>query len=254
MNEEYGKLLEKFKEIAKKRWIKGVNNLTNSVGLTFESQLSKKADNMYFPDYNGIEIKSSQRYSRYPIKLFSISFDGPRLYEMNRILQKYGKNDKTYQERKQLQGKLKINKYEKINNNYFKLKIDKTTEKLILGIYDLNFKMLEEDVYIDFSTIKSRLEIKLTNLAIVYASKKTIDNYLYFRYYLITFYKLRSFEEFIKLLEKNCIEIELVGRVSRRGIEKGRQRNKNIVFSILKENVGLLFQKIIEYNHDTCEK
>lgn len=61
---------------------------------------------------------------------------------------------------------------------------------------------------------------------------------------------MKSFETFIKLLEKDYIKVELIGRVSRSGIEKGRQRNKNLVFSIEKENIKLLFDKIYEYNSD----
>lgn len=93
------KLIKKFIEISKKRWIKGVNNTTNSVGLTFESLLNKESDSMYFPDYGSIEIKCSQRFSRYPISLFSLSFDGPRLYEMNRLVQTYGKKDIIYKDK-----------------------------------------------------------------------------------------------------------------------------------------------------------
>jgi len=250
MKEQQHKIIERFKEIAEKRWIKGVNHSTNSVGLTFESLLSKNPDSMYFPDYQGIEIKCSQRFSRYPINLFSLAFDGPRLYEMNRILQEYGKPDVIYKERKQLQGNLFVNKYERINNAYFKLKVDKNSKKLLIGIYDLNYRLIEETTFIEFETIKSRLELKLSSLAVVYASKKTIDNNPYFRYYLITIYKLKPFETFIELLEKDYIKVEIVGRVSRSGIEQGRQRNKNLVFSISKENIDLLFQKIIEYNND----
>lgn len=250
MDEKQNIMIEKFKEIANKKWIKGVNLSTNSVGLTFESILNKNPDSMYFPDYNGIEIKCSQRFSRYPIKLFSLAFDGPRLYEMNRILQEYGKKDAIYKDKKQLQGVIYVNKYEKINNNYFKLKIDKEHNKLIIGIYDLNYKRIEEITYIDFETIKSRLELKLSNLAIVYASKKIVDNELYFRYYLITIYKLKSFETFIKLLENDYIKVEIIGRIARSGDEKGRQRNKNLVFSLPKACINLLYEKVIEYNSD----
>ena len=114
----------------------------------------------------------------------------------------------------------------------------------------MNYKLIEEQTYIDFETIKSRLELKLSNLALVYASKKTIDNYPYFRYYLITIYKLKSFETFMELLSKDYIRTTIVGRVSRSGTENGRQRNKNLVFSLPKEHIDLLFKKIVEYNSD----
>jgi len=42
MNENQKKLIIEFKKTASKRWIKGVNNFTNSVGLAFESLLNKK--------------------------------------------------------------------------------------------------------------------------------------------------------------------------------------------------------------------
>ena len=250
MEENYNNLIKKFKEIADKKWIKGVNNSTNSVGLTFELMLSKNPDSMYFPDYNGIEIKCSQRFSRYPINLFSLAFDGPNLYEMNRILLKYGKQDVIYKEGKQLQGEIYVNTYKRINNNYFKLKIDKENRKIILSIYDLNYELIEEKAYIDFETMKIRLELKLSNVAIVYASKKVTEQNNFFRYYQITIYKLKSFETFLKLLENDYIKVAIVGRVSRSGIEKGRQRNKNIVFQIAKEYMDLLFTKQKTYNSD----
>ena len=240
------KLTKKFIEISKKGWIKGVNNSTNSVGLTFEKLLDKNPDSMYLPDYDGIEIKCSQRFSRYPISLFSLSFDGPELYEMNRLLKTYGIIDEKYNQRYQLQGFISSTEYRKINNNYFKLKIDKENKKILIGVYDLNYQIIEEKTYIEFDTIKTRLELKLSKLAVVYASKKTIDYNAYFRYYKIAIYSLKSFDIFLELLEKNYIKTALVGRVSRSGLEEGRQRNRNIVFSIQKENIKLLFTKLNE--------
>ena len=243
-------LIKKFIEISEKRWVKGINNTTNSVGLTFESLLNKNPDSVYFPDYYGIEIKCSQRFSRYPISLFSLSFDGPNLYEMHRLLTTYGYQDIKYTQKLQLQGSIYVNKYTKINNNYFWLKIDKEQKRIIVSIYDLNYQLIEEKVYLNFETIKSRLELKLSNLAIVYASKKIIDNEVHFRYYQITIYKLKSFEKFIELLEKDYIRVSIIGRVSRTGKDEGRQKNKNLVFSLSKEHINFLFKKIIEYNND----
>lgn len=51
-----------------------------------------------------------------------------------------------------------------------------------------------------FSTLRKHLELKLTNLAIVYASKKEIDNKINYRYYKMCIYKLISFEKFIELI------------------------------------------------------
>ena len=250
LEQDYNKLIKKFIEISRKGWVKGLNNTTNSVGLTFESLIGKNPDSMFFPDYYGIEIKCSQRFSRYPLTLFSLSFDGPSFYEMNRLLTTYGKKDVIYKEKFQLQGPIYVNKYSNINGYYFRLKIDEENKKIIVRIYDLNYQLIEEEAYINFDKIKSRLEVKLSQLAVVYASKKVIDNNLYFRYYLITIYKLKSFDVFLSLLQQDCINVSIMGRVSRSGIEKGRQRNKNLVFYIDKEKIDLLFDKVKDYNND----
>lgn len=255
LNKEMKKLINEFIKISRKRWIKGVNNSTNGVGLTFEKEIGKPADSMFFPDYRGIEIKCTQRYSRYPITLFSTSFDGPSFYEMNRLLQKYGKQDITYKDKKILISRLENNKKILVNDKYyFKLKIDKKKRKIYLEIYDIENNLLENETYIDFKTIKAKLETKLSSLALVYASKKTENGDNYFRYYKMEIFNLISFEKFIELIEQNKIYTTIMGRVSQSGPEKGRQRNKNIVFQIPKENIELLFDKITSKNMDSYNK
>ena len=247
----YKELIKEFKSICNKRWIKGVNTFTNSVGLTFESLINKNADSMYFPDYKGIEIKCTQRFSRYHITLFSLSFDGPSLFEMNEILKKYGKNDFFYKDKKQLNVTLNCKNNILVNNKYyFKLEVSDFEKRIYLLIFDKTNKLIERNSYIEFGTLKKRLELKLSLLALVFASKKLINNHPYFRYYKITIYKLLSFENFIDLIKKNIIIISLVGRVSRSGLEAGRQRNKNLVFQIDKNNISKLFKTIETYNND----
>jgi len=253
--ENYKNLIEEFKIIANKKWIIGVNNFTNSAGLTLETLLHKKPDSMFFPDYNGIEIKCSQRFSRYPITLFSKSFDGPSFYEMNNILNKYGKSDFIYKNRKIINAQLSTSEKTLVNNKYyFKLEVSYEKQKIYLAIYDKYNSLIEKNSYIEFQTLKNILELKLSLLAIVWASKKIIDNKPYFRYYKIIIYKLISFEKFIDLINKNIIIINIVGRVSRSGLDAGRQRNKNLVFQISKENISDLFKIITCYDHDNSSK
>lgn len=238
-------LIDKFKEIAKQRWIPSVNNYSNGVGLTFEKLINKNADSMFFPDYYGIEIKCTTRFSRYPISLFTKSFDGPSFYEMNRLVEKYGTADVKYKDKKILMSLIKVNEKTLVNNKYyFEIKVNREQEKLILNVYDKEHNLIEDVSYIDLANIKSRLETKLSNLALVYASKKKIDNQFNYRYYKISFYKLQSFDKFLELLEKNIIKISIIGRVSRSGEEEGRQRNKNLLFQLPKDNITDLFDNI----------
>ena len=251
MDENCRNLLEEFKTISKKEWIKGINTFTNSAGLTFESLLDKNADSMYFPDYQGIEIKCTQRFSRYPITLFSSAFDGPSLYEMNEILNKYGKNDFIYKDKKILNATLSCNKKSLVNSKYyFKLDVDEMEKKLYLSVYDLKYNLIERNSFINFKTLKTKLEIKLSTLALIWASKKEIYNHPYFRYYKMIIYKLISFDKFIELLKEDIIMVDICGRVSRSGSEVGRQRNKNLVFKISKDNINRLFKTIKKYDSD----
>ena len=241
MNNYYDELVKQFNIISNLRWIRGINNFTNSAGLTFEKLLDKKADSLFLPDFQGIEIKCTQRYSRFPITLFSCSFDGPFLYEMNRLLITYGKNDIIYRDKKILYGILSSNYKTLINKYYFKLDISNKNEQITIEVYDLNNNLIEKQSYISFDTLKAKLETKLSTLAIVYASKKEINRNLYFRYYKMIIYKLKSFEKFIELLKKDIITVEISGRVSRSGTEAGRQRNKNLVFKINKDKINELY-------------
>lgn len=224
-----------------------MNNGTNGVvGLTFEKLISKEPDSMFFPDYYGTEIKCTTRFSGYPITLFTIAFDGETFYEMNRLLEKYGKQDTIYKDKKILISNLVVNKKILVNNKYyFEIKLDYYNKKLFLAIYDINKNLIEKSSYIDFSSLKTHLELKLSRLALVYASKKRIENDNYYRYYKMIIYELKSFETFLELLNKNIIKVEIVGRVSRSGSEKGRQRNKNLVFKLPKENITYLFNEIL---------
>lgn len=167
---------------------------------------------------------------------------------MNRLLLKYGKKDVDFAERYQLQGPLYCKKMTKINDNYFKLDVKTDESKIFLSVYDLEKNLIESEAYIDIDNLKERIKVKLSNLCIVHASKKKIDNDLHFRYYKIAFYELINLDTFINLIKNDNLNIFICGRVSRSGSEMGIQKNKNIVFKIPKDNISLLFEKTYEYN------
>lgn len=102
MNKNYINLVRKFKKMANKGYIQGISQNTNSIGLTFERELGKPADSMFWADFEGIEIKCKSRFSRFPIALFTQAFDGPYLYQTNIILTKYGKRHPKFTNRKVL--------------------------------------------------------------------------------------------------------------------------------------------------------
>ena len=76
------------------------------------------------------------------------------------------------------------------------MRIDRKLEKLFFEVYDINYKLIESKAYIDFQTLKTRLELKFSKMAMVYANKKMVDGEKYFRYYKIVLYYLKSFDKF----------------------------------------------------------
>ena len=254
MNDEVKKLIDNFKIIANKKWIKSVSRSFGSIGLTFEKELNKSPDAFYFPDYYGTEIKCTSRYSRYPLFLFTVAFDGPSFPEINRIVEKYGYPDKNYPDKNVLFEKVCCNKKSLVNDCYkFKLDVDDIKEKLYLCVYDLNDELIERESFVYLKTIEEHLTLKFNRLAVVSASTKKIEDEKYFRYYKIDIYKLISFERFLRLLKFGVIEVSLISRISKSGEDSGRYRNKNLVFSIKKNNLEKLFNNIYSYDNDLAE-
>lgn len=243
-------LLQKFHKITIKRWIKGVNNDVSGVGLTLEKELGKDVDSDMFPDFRNIEIKCSQRYSGYPIGLFNKSLDGPRLFETNYIVNKYGNDYHEDSDKKYLFVNLehakKVLVYDKY---YFELFLSLRDRKMYIHIYDLDNNLLDTS-YIELFTIEEHIKLKLSNVALFYASKKVINNNNYFRYYNLQFYKLKSVDTFFSLIQQNIIKVSIVCRASYSKNEIGKQKNKGINFKISKKDVEQLFDKILEYDSD----
>lgn len=150
MEKEFEAIIEEFKKLNMKGYIKGINNnLYNSAGLTLENQLGKNSDSMFLPDYNGIEVKCTQRFSRYNISLFSLAFDGPDLFESNYLLETYGIRDKVYPEHKKLIVNLKLSRKVLVYDKYyFELKIDYDSKKIFIRIYDNELNFLEDRAFI----------------------------------------------------------------------------------------------------------
>lgn len=242
-------LLKKFQKITVRGWIKSINNDNNGVGLTLENLLGKKVDSEMFPDYRNIEIKCSQRYSNFPINLFNKTLDGPRVFELDYLLKTYGLpyyegSDKYY-----LFVNLIYNQIVLVNNKYyFKLCLSMDDNRLYIYIYNLQ-KDLIDSAYIDLISIKEHLQLKLSNMAVIYASKMEVNKQKYFRYYLMQYYKLKSVNLFYDLIKNNTIKVSIVCRAAYAN-ERFKQKNKGIIFRISKQDIEKLFEKIFEYNSD----
>ena len=131
-------LIKKVKEIAQKRWILSYGNGHGSVGMTLEHELGKKLDDLYTPDYLGIELKTTTRFSRFPISLFSVSFhnNNKNYPEIKRLIDLYGYYDNDFNEKKVLFKRIRCNKKtDLINKKYsFQLEVNHEEKKVYLCV------------------------------------------------------------------------------------------------------------------------
>lgn len=238
-------LKEKFEFIRKKGYIKGIYNNLSSIGRTFERELNLPENEFCVPDYYGIEIKTRRAYSKSAITLFNVVPDSEDLFEVERLKETYGypyKKDKRY----------KVLYIEAFGDrlNYagvkfqYKIDVDKQEEKVYLCVYNRYDELLERKVYWSFDYLESKIILKLKYLSIVNAWTNTIENWNYFKYYKINFFKLRNFEKFVELLEKGYIK--LVFKVGIYTSEKyyGNTYDHGCGFTIKDEDVCKLFYKL----------
>ena len=242
-------LIDLFKKVAEKRWIRGVGKSWGDIGLTFEHEIGKLPDSTYNPDYKDIEIKCSSRYSQFPLFMFTLAFDGPTDFEISRLVEKYGYYDHDFPDKKVIFRKIS-NEHNENNKYNFSFEVDRGKEKIYLCVYNGKGDLLERESYITFNSLKEHLYTKMKKIAYIKASAKKVNGINYYRYYLICMYKLKEFDVFLNLLEKDELQITLISRISKSGVFKGKYKNKNIEFAIKKENIEKLFTCFEKYNND----
>lgn len=247
MEQRFLMLKNNFNKIHKLGWIKAKSHGAGNVGITFELLLGKERENFPIADYQGIEIKTNiENCSRPYITLFSSTPDGKYIFQTQVLKEKYGKKDFNLPMYKTFYARIAANKLCNINNYYMKIKINYIEEKLILEIYDKNLKLIDNECFWCFSTIKEKLNNKLQYLAYIIAEKKYTKKEIYFFYKYINFYKLKDFNQFLYLIEIGIIKICFKVGIHKKGIKKGHVYDHGTGFEIKKENILKLYDKIIK--------
>ncbi|MDD5865134.1 MAG: MvaI/BcnI family restriction endonuclease [bacterium] len=216
MCQEFNNIIKKFKEIKKLNYVESINNDFNGIGLTFEKLIGKEVDTFSYPDYEGIEIKTTLKITEYPIALFSLAPWSSHFPALDYLRRKYGYLQTEIEDNRKLNAVFYYDKNELISNRYFfNLKCDDKEEKLYLLIYDINFNLIDDGTYWYYSDLKEKLEVKLKYLALIYASAKNINNKKYYYYREIYCYKLKGFNIFLDLIKRNIICINITSRISK---------------------------------------
>lgn len=245
-NKTISEIEEKFKEIKNKGYIRGIKqNNKGNAGFTFESLLNIQNNELPIADYKGFEIKTKHKLSKRYISLFNLVPSNNFGIKLKKLRNNYGYFDKEYKNKKILMKSLFVNQKVHLNNDFiFELKIHYDTNKIYLYIYDKNFILLNNDIYWDLDDINAILNRKLKKLALIFYNKAVINNYEYFNYKEISFYKFNGKHCFYELLEKGIIRLYLSLGIYKSGRKKGLEHDYGVSFGIKEENLLNLYTKI----------
>lgn len=241
---EEKELFKRFLEIRQLGWIEGQKNNYGSAGIIFEKLLNKNWTNFEIPDYNEIEIKTKSSLKEKYITLFSAVPDS-FLFEIKRLVNEYGYPDSQYPQFNIFNLDIYSYKYKKSNSNYFfKLEVDDISKNVVLNIYNQKYELIDNNIKWSFDVLKEKLYRKLSKLAIIEVDKKYIDDQVYFKYQKINFYRLTNFEKFLELIKKGKIRMVFKIGIYKRENNLGKIYDHGSAFSIKKDNLDDLFQKV----------
>lgn len=244
MNSHINLLQQKFEEIKKQGWIKGNHKNIGSVGLLLEELVGKENENFEWPDFYGIEIKVKSNSPMKNISLFSCAPDS-YFMEVYRLWETYGYPDKDFKEYNVFYAVCKSNKKTKLPNGYkVMLYVNYKMRIVELIIYDKDNNLIDDKASWSFDLLKEKLYRKLSYLAFIDANSKYENGIKYHRYNNISFYQLKSFETFIKLLDRGKIQIVFQVGIRKTGIHLGEKYDHGTAFVINKYHLHYLFNQI----------
>lgn len=245
MNDNIVDLKEKFERIKKMGWVKEQRKGFASIGYTFESLLGKEEDDFPMPDYGNIEIKTMNDNAKTNLHLFTLTPDGDYLFPIKRILDRLGCPLKDATEYKMFYRSFNSKDYTSIGKfKKGKIFVNYKEEKIDLLVYDEKNKNININVSWSFSWLEQRLLLKLKYLAVVRAASRITNHEGYYYYHKISFFKIKDFKTFLKLIDDGIIAITFKIGVFREGKRKGQVYDHGTDFSISIDNLNILYDEI----------
>lgn len=198
------------KDIVNKGYIKLEYLDSGGAGKMLEKLLGKKLDNKSIPDYKDVEIKVSNKKTKYPISLLSIiPKNKMKVNTIKYLIKNYSHNGcaDDNKNNRYLNGNINTQEIKYVNKKTgFKLEIDKNNNKLYLLIIQ-NKKIIDNNIYWDLNEVEERINQKMKYLIIVTTKTKKINNVTHCIYKDIMYYKLKSFYFFKEALESGVINV-----------------------------------------------
>ena len=224
-------------------WVKSLRKGSTGVGYTFEKLLGKDEDALCIPDYNGIEIKTHRKNSISYVTLFNYNPIGESTYELKRLFYDYSFVHTKNMNIRSLNTDIYCGYMKSVGIDYkFSLEVDENEQKVYLLVFDKLGNPIEKKAYWSFKTLKEKLYSKLEYLAYIEAEAKLINSIEYFKYTSISFYTLKDFDTFIRLIKIAKIKVSFL--ISGSLDSDDNISSHGVSFSIKAENLKLLFKPV----------
>ena len=203
-------LNKEFKRIKSLGYVKNVKSDTNDggAGNTFEYHLGVVENNLTNPDFQGFEVKTKKTFTHSAISLFTKK-PSSKEFGDNYMREQFGIPDTRYPKIKCFRTSIYAHRFSEVYSKYkIKLGVNRKQKKLYFEVYDLNEKLIDNNVFWTFDAIEKGSK-KLNNLIIINAKKKKIDRKDHFKYtdakVLIDY---KNFDNLINLIEEGAIRYD----------------------------------------------
>lgn len=226
-------LKSKLKEIKNEGYILATRKGNTAIGKTLEDCLDKKEDNKPEADFYDIEIKGKRKGSKSPITLFTKSPTFPE--QANTLLKDKCGVRKDNNSEKKIHTTVKATKFNSFKGKSgFKLEVDRENERINILVKDIKTNSIfEENLGYDFESLKSKVDGKIKNLALVSANTKKTPEGEMFHFQEGNIYFGANFDKFLKLLEEGKIQADIrIGEYP-----DGRAHDHGTAFRIKSENI-----------------
>lgn len=237
-------LKDKISKIEKLNWIQVDNEVLGNVGIKIEKLLGIQNNNLEYPDFEGIEIKTKMDCKNKFLTLFNATPDNT-FFEIKRIHSVYGYPDKSNNSFKVFNVSLFNKQQMKLSNYSFQLYIDEVNEKIIMLVFDRSGKLVESKVSWSFSMLKDKFERKFNQLCIINVITRKISGATYFHIKNFEIYKCKPFNTLIDSIKEDHVRITFKIGVFKSGKRYGEIHDRVTGFDISIKNIDKIFEKII---------
>jgi len=216
---------QKFQELRNKGFVKSLRKGPTGIGLTFETLMGVKENNLALPDIDGIEIKAHRDNSKSMITLFTFN---KKAWQINPLeaIRKYGSYDGN--------GRLGM---------YYTMSLTPNSAGLFLTVNETGITVQHTSGEIiakwQLSTLAERFSQKIPALLFISAHTEERAGIEYFHFYRGQLMRDTTKELLSELFKTGNLLVDL-----RLHDKKTRARNHGTGFRTFEDKLPLLFEKI----------